>query len=106
MPWVKDIPAILHISYLGTMGGASVADAISGKVNPSGKLPVFHSCPPDRQRSHVVWGGIISRIEMGGGDTRQGWGNNPVQKYKEDILVGYRWHDTKKIPALFPSATA
>lgn len=22
--------------------------------------------------------------------------------YKEDILVGYRWHDTKKIPALFP----
>ena len=24
------------------------------------------------------------------------------QVYKEDILVGYRWHDTKKIPALFP----
>lgn len=24
------------------------------------------------------------------------------QEYKEDILVGYRWHDTKKIPALFP----
>ena len=23
-------------------------------------------------------------------------------EYKEDILVGYRWHDTKKIPALFP----
>ena len=27
---------------------------------------------------------------------------SPKQTYKEDILVGYRWHDTKKIPALFP----
>ena len=29
-------------------------------------------------------------------------GRQPQQKYMEDILVGYRWHDTKKIPALFP----
>ncbi len=102
MPWVKDIPAILHISYLGTMGGASVADAISGKVNPSGKLP--YSIPVRLTDNAAMSFGEESYpgIEMGGGDTRQGWGNNPVQKYKEDILVGYRWHDTKKIPALFP----
>ena len=31
-----------------------------------------------------------------------GGGRQPQQKYMEDILVGYRWHDTKKIPALFP----
>ena len=29
-------------------------------------------------------------------------GDSIKQVYKEDILVGYRWHDTKKIPALFP----
>ena len=29
-------------------------------------------------------------------------GDSIRQEYKEDILVGYRWHDTKKIPALFP----
>ena len=29
-------------------------------------------------------------------------GVNGTQTYKEDILVGYRWHDTKGIPALFP----
>lgn len=29
-------------------------------------------------------------------------GDSIKQIYKEDILVGYRWHDTKKIPALFP----
>ena len=28
-------------------------------------------------------------------------GDSIKEEYKEDILVGYRWHDTKKIPALF-----
>lgn len=102
MPWVKSVPAILHTSYLGTMGGASIADVISGKVNPSGKLP--YSIPVRLADNGAMSFGTESYpgIEMGGGDKRQGWGNNPVQKYKEDILVGYRWHDTKKIPALFP----
>ncbi len=102
MPWVKSVPAILHVSYLGTMGGASIADVISGKVNPSGKLP--YSIPVRLADNGAMSFGTESYpgIEMGGGDKRQGWGNNPVQKYKEDILVGYRWYDTKKIPALFP----
>lgn len=102
MPWVKSVPAILHTSYLGTMGGASIADVISGKVNPSGKLP--YSIPVRLADNGAMSFGTESYpgIEMGGGDKRQGWGNNPVQKYKEDILVGYRWHDTKKLPALFP----
>ena len=26
----------------------------------------------------------------------------PQVTYAEDILVGYRWHDTRRIPALFP----
>ena len=69
MPWVKDIPAILHISYLGTMGGASVADAISGKVNPSGKLP--YSIPVRLTDNAAMSFGEESYpgIEMGGGDT-------------------------------------
>ena len=29
-------------------------------------------------------------------------GVNDTQYYKDDILVGYRWHDTKKIDPLFP----
>lgn len=102
MPWVNDVPAILHASYLGSMGGLSIADVLTGKVNPSGKLP--YSIPVRLADNGAMSFGTESYpgVEQGGGDTRQGWGNNPVQKYKEDILVGYRWHDTKKIPALFP----
>lgn len=33
-------------------------------------------------------------------DYQRNVGVNPKEEYKDDILVGYRWHDTKKIPAL------
>ncbi|MDE6337153.1 MAG: glycoside hydrolase family 3 C-terminal domain-containing protein, partial [Muribaculaceae bacterium] len=108
MPWVKDVDAILHTSYLGTMGGASLADAIAGNVNPSGKLP--YSIPVKLEDCGANSFGEISYpgIESGTADVVaipgsviEG-GKQPKQTYKEDIFVGYRWHDTKKIPALFP----
>ncbi len=108
MPWVNKVPAILHASYLGTMGGASIADVIAGNVNPSGKLP--YSIPVRLEDCGANSFGEESYpgIEQGSedvvaipGSVIEG-GKSPKQTYKEDILVGYRWHDTKKIPALFP----
>ncbi|MDE6631762.1 MAG: glycoside hydrolase family 3 C-terminal domain-containing protein, partial [Muribaculaceae bacterium] len=108
MPWVKKVPAILHSSYLGTMGGATIADVLAGNVNPSGKLP--YSIPVKIDDCGANSFGEISYpgIEVGDADivaipgsVIEG-GKKPQQTYKEDILVGYRWHDTKKIPALFP----
>lgn len=108
MPWVKDVPAILHTSYLGTMGGESLADVIAGNVNPSGKLP--YSIPVKLEDCGANSFGEVSYPGIESGDTDvvaipgsviEG-GKNPKQKYMEDIFVGYRWHDTKKIPALFP----
>src|SRR5574344_3007829 len=39
MPWVSKVPAIVQGWYAGSMGGYALADILSGKVNPSGKLP-------------------------------------------------------------------
>lgn len=108
MPWVKDVPAILHASYLGTMGGASLADVIAGNVNPSGKLPYSIPVRLEDSGAHSFgaesYPGFDSReahVAAGSG-TITGKGGYPQQTYKEDILVGYRWHDTRNIPALFP----
>ena len=108
MPWVKDVPAILHTSYLGTMGGATMADVISGKVNPSGKLPYSIPVKIEDCGANSFGAEAYPGIESGDvdvvaipGSVIEG-GKNPKETYKEDILVGYRWHDTKKIPALFP----
>ena len=90
------------------MGGESLADVIAGNVNPSGKLP--YSIPVKLEDCGANSFGEVSYPGIESGDTDvvaipgsviEG-GKNPKQKYMEDIFVGYRWHDTKKIPALFP----
>ena len=68
MPWLQKVPAILHISYLGTMGGASIADVISGKVNPSGKLPYSFPVKLSDCSAHFLGGEAYPGIDTGKDD--------------------------------------
>ena len=89
MPWLPKVKGLLQTWYLGSIAGYAIADVVSGDVNPSGKLPFsFPKKLADNGAHHF---GEISYP----GDS------NFNQIYKEDILVGYRWHDTKKIESLF-----
>ena len=38
MPWVDNVPSIVHTWYLGNATGDAIADVLFGKVNPAGKL--------------------------------------------------------------------
>ena len=89
MPWASKVPAIVQGWYLGSMGGKPIANVLSGKVNPSGKLPFSFPVRLEDNAAHHF--GSMSYP-----------GDSINQEYLEDILVGYRWHDTKKIPALYP----
>ncbi len=89
MPWVDNVPAIMQGWYLGSEAGNALADVISGDVNPSGKLPF--SFPKKLEDNGAHFFGELSYP-----------GDSIDQYYKEDILVGYRWFDTKKIAPLFP----
>lgn len=84
---VNRVPAILWSWYGGMEGGNAVTDILSGKVNPSGKLPFTLPVTLDQSPAHAL-------------------GNFPGKdlkvNYEEDILVGYRWFDTKKIQPQFP----
>lgn len=88
MPWDKDVPAIIQGWHLGSMGGKSLANVLSGKVNPSGKLPFSFPARLEDNSAHAF--GTISYP-----------GDSINEKYLDDVLVGYRWHDTKKIPARY-----
>ena len=88
MPWVKRVPAIVQTWYLGSQTGNALANVLSGEVNPSGKLPF--SFPVKLEDNGAIQFGEQSYP-----------GDSINQTYLEDILVGYRWHDTKKIPALY-----
>ncbi len=89
MPWLDKVPALMQSWYMGSEAGNATANVIAGDVNPSGKLPF--SIPRKLEDNGAMSFGAISYP-----------GDSIKQIYKEDILVGYRWHDTKKIPALFP----
>lgn len=89
MPWLDRVPALMQSWYLGSEAGSATANIIAGDINPSGKLP--YSIPKKLEDNGAISFGTISYP-----------GDSIKQIYKEDILVGYRWHDTKKIPALFP----
>lgn len=88
MPWVSEVNAVMQAWYLGSEAGHALADVISGDVSPSGKLPFsFPVALADNAAHHF---GEISYP-----------GDGVNQEYKEDILVGYRWHDTQNLPPLF-----
>lgn len=92
MPWVKQTPAIIQAWHLGSQSGAAIADILFGRVNPSGKLPVSFPVKLSDVGAHSL--GEYPGVKRENEDI---WD----EEYKESILVGYRWHDTKKISPLF-----
>ncbi|MBI9041632.1 beta-glucosidase [Lutibacter sp.] len=88
MPWINSVKGLIQMWYLGSEAGNAIADVASGDVNPSGKLPFTFPKKLSDNAAHSF--GKLSYP-----------GDSINQYYKEDILVGYRWHDTKKIQPLF-----
>jgi len=89
MPWLNQVSAVLQAWYLGSECGNAITSVISGGTNPSGKLPFSFG---------------IKLTDYGANSFDQLCfpGDGTKEVYKEDILVGYRWFDTKNITPLFP----
>ena len=88
MPWRDKIKSIVQSWYLGSEAGNALASILSGRANPSGKLPFTFPKKLSDNAAHYY--GKLSYP-----------GDGENQYYKEDILVGYRWNDTKKIKPEF-----
>lgn len=93
MPWIKEVPAVVQAWFLGSEAGNSIADILLGKANPSGRLPMTFPVRLEDVAAHALGG--YPGVKRDGEDI---WD----VEYKDGILVGYRWHDTKKIKPLFP----
>ncbi|MBO4602956.1 MAG: glycoside hydrolase family 3 C-terminal domain-containing protein [Salinivirgaceae bacterium] len=91
MPWLNTVPAVIQAWFIGSEAGNAIADVLSGDVNPSGKLPLTFPARLEDVGAHSV-GEYVGKPSFKVVDV----------EYKEDILVGYRWFDTKNIKPLFP----
>ena len=98
-PWLSQVQALVHCWYLGSEAGTSLANVLTGKVNPSGKLPVtfaknYEDYPYVKYGKEAYPGVSVPSS----GETRKA----PQVYYKEDIFVGYRGFDRDKKQALYP----
>ena len=92
MPFAGKVGAIVQSWYLGSEAGNALADVLSGKVNPSGKLPF--SFPYELSDGPVK----TERQYPGVKDEEGKW----QVYYDEGVFVGYRWYTSREIPVQFP----
>ncbi|MFT4186324.1 MAG: glycoside hydrolase family 3 C-terminal domain-containing protein [Micrococcaceae bacterium] len=85
LPFVNDVDAIVNTYLAGQGVGAAVANILTGKANPSGKLsetfPIKYSDMPNSDYYP---------------------GQEQTAEHREAIFVGYRYYDTANVPVQFP----
>lgn len=83
--WQHAADALLEGWLLGQAGGSATADLLYGAVSPSGRLA---ETVPVRLEDTPAHGAFP--------------GDSGVVRYREGLLVGYRWYDTRRAAVGFP----
>ena len=102
--WRDRVDAILVAWQPGIEGGNSVADILTGKVNPSGKLTMTW---PIAAVDHSSTANFAKEYDMYTYKNMEGWGKGNIpgvdfSNHEEDIYVGYRYFDTFKKDVAYP----
>ncbi|MBW2725267.1 MAG: glycoside hydrolase family 3 C-terminal domain-containing protein [Deltaproteobacteria bacterium] len=85
MDWEEQVPAILQLWYPGQEMGHALADVLFGDASPGGRLPTSFPRHYEDNPAYPHYPGRDGEVH-----------------YAEDLLVGYRYYDTKSIAPRFP----
>jgi beta-glucosidase len=86
--WINQVGAYLHTFYPGQNGGQALAEILSGKVNPSGKLPVTFERRITDNPAYATFPNPVNQHP------------NEIA-YSEGLYVGYRGYERRKIKPLY-----
>ena len=99
MPWLDQVGAVVEAWYPGNRGATAVARILTGKVNPSGHLPISFPQSLDQLPRPVIPGQDLRQP-----DNR--WTPNEtlfdVDYTIEGADLGYKWYAKKNLTPLFP----
>lgn len=89
LPWLGQVRAVLQAWYPGQEGGQAIADVLTGRVNPSGHLPLSWPASIEQTpRGPIAGLGLPPRT--------------PVRiEYTEGSEAGYRWFARQGTQPLF-----
>ena len=85
MPWEGRVKGILEGYLGGQAGGGAIADILTGRVNPSGKLAETFPLRAEDNPSYASFPGGPKTVE-----------------YRESVYVGYRYYDSAHRAVRFP----
>lgn len=106
--------AIVQSWFNGTEGGNALADILTGKYAPAGRLPFSYPIRLEDSPAYALGNFPQTDAEIGedvfvslvgnqsASQVQNGSSNKTTAVYSEDMLVGYRWFDTKEKPVLYP----
>ena len=83
LPWADKVKAILYMGLPGQAGGQAIANLLTGKAVPSGKLT---------ETWPMSYNDVISKDTFGKKNT----------EYRESVYVGYRYYDKASKPVRYP----
>ena len=83
LPWADKVKAILYMGLPGQAGGEAVADLLTGRAVPGGKLT---------ETWPLVYEDVICKDTFGKKNT----------EYREGIYTGYRYYDKAQKPVRYP----
>jgi beta-glucosidase len=87
MPWLPKVAGVVEAWYPGEEDGTAVAAVLTGRFDPSGRLPITFPASPTAQPASSVgeFPGIDAGVSFGSG-----------------VDIGYRWYQANGVPPLFP----
>ncbi len=108
---VNEVSGALVVSWFnGSMGGQALAEILTGKISPSGKLPMtwpkkledvpaYATCTYPQTIENNTQGDIFVDLTRNRSNERR---QQLIADYAEQDLVGYRWYDQKHIAPAYP----
>jgi len=85
MPWLPKCKALIHGYLCGQAGAGAMLQAITGQINPCGKLAESYPVKYEDVSSAPYFPTKERTVE-----------------YRESLYVGYRYYETAQVPVLFP----
>ncbi len=97
-PFKDNVAAIIMAWYGGQEGGKALADIISGKVSPSGRLPFTFWGSEDKNPAAQYYHADTAAIHRSSKSRPE----YPHSTYKEGLFVGYRGVEKFGVEPMFP----